>query len=164
MICWSVLLTQNTRSRLGTTTTLSEEGIKICFPKDPFSCYFSIFSFSSRSNWYTQIAFLQRPLFWSYLFSFSICSLSPRSCPLQHTRRSSRRVPLLEENLRGQRAPGPFTGQQGDRKKTPQRAFGWREWENDTGFANGIIIERDIHLCPHQLPIQTNRAKTTLTG
>lgn len=50
-------------------------------------------------------------------------------------------------------------GSRGIEKKNPQRAFGWREWESDTGFANGIIIERDIHLCPHQLPIQTNRAK-----
>lgn len=100
-----------------------------------------------------------------YLFSFFNLLPISQVSPLQHTKRSPRRVPLLEEELRGQRAVGALTGQQGDRKKKPHSGtFGWREWESDTGFANGIIIERDIHLCPRQLPIQTNRAKPTLTA
>lgn len=54
-----------------------------------------------------------------YLFSFFNLLPISQVSPLQHTKRSPRRVPLLEEELRGQRAVGALTGQQGDRKKKP---------------------------------------------
>lgn len=157
--CQSMLLTQNTRS-LSTRPLLCHKREWNLLPKGSIFLLSFYFYLSSRSNRNKQITFLFNIIYFGNICLVVQSALYLLGLAPAAYREVIQTCPPVGRALSGQRAVGLFT----DQEWKPQRAFSCREWENDTGFANGIIIEKDIHLCRHYLPIQTNRPKTSLSG